>query len=138
MVVQEKTPFSQALANKHILARVKDVDHYRIHGGMAVETDYIILVDYEASGENDGPSASPFDPFTLSKTYSHFRTFAKQLKLIADGVMSSKDRKSFKADESTKKLGRYCETVHHLTESQRHQYVGKVSNIVAWLTVTII
>ena len=116
----QKTPFSQALTDRQVNACVRDVDHYRIHGGMAVETDYIIRVECKSSNGGGDPS---FDNFTLSKTYSHFRTFAKQLKIIADGVMSSKKE----TDETTKKLVRYCETVHDLTESQRHQYVGKVS-----------
>ena len=121
----QKTPFSQALTDHQVSAVLSDLDHYRIHGGMAVETDFIIRVECKSSkGEGCDPS---FECFTLSKTYSHFRTFAKQLKNIADGVMSSKGRKS-KTDETTKKLAQYCETVHHLTESQRHQYVGKVSS----------
>jgi len=90
---------------------------------MTVETDYIIRVECKISKKGGGQS---FEPFTWSKTYSSFRNFAKQLKKIADGVMSSKGRKS-NTDETSKKLAVYCETVHHLIESQRHQYVGKVN-----------
>mmetsp|Transcript_5935 Transcript_5935/g.16892 ORF Transcript_5935/g.16892 Transcript_5935/m.16892 type:complete len:731 (+) Transcript_5935:213-2405(+) len=123
--MDQKTPFSQALADHRVSVQVKDVDHYRIHGGMAVETDYIIGVEFK--GGNVRGNEALFDPFTLSKTYSHFRTFAQQLKQIADGVMSSKVDTHHGADETTKKLGWYCMTVHHIIESQRHQYVGKVN-----------
>jgi hypothetical protein len=33
-----------ALMERRVSAQVTDLDHYRIHGGMAVETDYIITV----------------------------------------------------------------------------------------------
>lgn len=118
------TAFSQALTNHKVSAVLTDIDYYRIHGGMAVETDFIIKVE---SRRNEATSSSSFEGFTLSKTYSSFRTFAKQLKKIADGVMSLKSRKESQTGETTKKLARYCETVHHLIESQRHQYVGKVN-----------
>ena len=117
------TAFSQGLIDHKISAVLSDLDHYRSHGGMTVETDYIIRVECKNSKRGGGQT---FEPFTWSKTYSSFRNFAKELKKIADGFMSSKGRKS-NTDETTKKLAVYCETVHHLIESQRHQYVGKVS-----------
>ena len=120
----QMTAFSQALTNHKVSAVLTDIDYYRIHGGMAVETDFIIKVE---SRRNEATSSSSFESFTLSKTYSSFRTFAKQLKKVSDGVMSSKSRKESQTGETTKKLARYCETVHHLIESQRHQYVGKAS-----------
>ena len=121
----QKTPFSQALADHQISAVLIDVDLYRIHGGMAVETDFIIRVerkDGKAEDEN-----SSFESFTLSKTFHHIRTFAKQLKAISDRAVASSGRKSFSVDETTKKLFRYCAAVHHMIQSQSHQYIGKVS-----------
>jgi len=121
----QKTPFSKALADHQISAVLHDVDLYRIHGGMAVETDYIIRVEWKNS-KKEGHD-SPFEPFNLSKTFHHFRTFAKQLKEISDGALDSSHQKSFAADETTKKLGRYCEVVHHLVNSERLHYLGKVN-----------
>ncbi|MGK3752053.1 MAG: hypothetical protein ACI8RD_004357 [Bacillariaceae sp.] len=124
MVQKTVTAFSQALMDHKVSAVLSDLDHYRIHGGMAVETDYIVHVESSSSSpsSSSSSSSSSFDSFTLSKTYSSFRTFAKQLKKIEDGVMSTTT-----TDETTKKLAQYCETVHHLIESQRHQFLGKVS-----------
>lgn len=121
----EKTPFSQALADHKVSAVLIDVDLYRIHGGMAVETDYIIRVEYKNITEEKCDQS--FEPFTLSKTFHHLRAFAKQLKTIADGVIVPTQQNNFAADENMKKLRRYCEVVLHLIESQRHQYIGKVS-----------
>jgi hypothetical protein len=115
----EKTTFLSALTEHKVLTRVVDLDHYRIRGGMAVETDYIIRV--EPTDERNGPL---FQSFILSKTYSSFRTLASQLKKVADHVMMASQ---YKVDDSTKKLAQYCETVHHLIETQRTQYLGKVS-----------
>lgn len=121
----QKTPFSKSLADHEISANLIDVDLYRIHGGMAVETDYIIRVERKDGKDHDTDSA--FESFILSKTFHHFRTFAKQLKSIADNAMAPRQRKGYTADENTKKLGRYCAAVHHLIQSQSHQYIGKVS-----------
>ena len=118
----QKTAFSQALMDHKVSAVLSDLDHYRIHGGMAVETDYIVHVEASSSSSSSSSLSSFFESFTLSKTYGLFRTFAKQLKKIEDGAMSANT-----TDESTKKLAQYCETVHHLIESQRHQFLGKVS-----------
>ena len=121
----QKTPFSKSLADHQISANLIDVDLYRIHGGMAVETDYIIRVERKDGKDNDMDSS--FESFILSKTFHHFRTFAKQLKSIADNAMAPRQRKGYTADENTKKLGRYCAAVHHLIQSQSHQYIGKVN-----------
>ena len=120
----EKTPFSKSLADHQISANLIDVDLYRINGGIAVETDYIIRVERKNSSEDD--IDSDFESFILSKTFHHFRTFAKQLKSISDNAMSSAQRKNYTTDENTKRLGRYCAAVHHLIQSQSHQYIGKV------------
>jgi hypothetical protein len=125
MAQKTVTAFSQALMDHKVSAVLSDLDHYRIHGGMAVETDYIVHVE---------PSSlsSSFESFTLSKTYSSFRTFAKQLKKIEDGAMSANT-----TDETTKKLAQYCETVHHLIESQRHQFLGKVSRFFSYFFLSL-
>jgi hypothetical protein len=119
----EKTAFLSALTQHKVFAKVVDLDHYRIRGGMAVETDYIIRVE-----PTEGGSGPQFESFILSKSYSSFRTLASQLKKIADHVMMTGQHK---VDDSTKKLAQYCETVHHLVETQRTQYLGKVSST-AW------
>ena len=43
-MVDEGNFFLNALMSEDVEAVVVDFDHYRIHGGMAVETDYIIAV----------------------------------------------------------------------------------------------
>jgi hypothetical protein len=121
----QKTPFSKALADHQISAVLVDVDLYRIHGGMAVETDYIIRVERKKGKQGD--IDTDFESFTLSKTFHHFRTFAKQLKAISDAAMATKRWKASSGDDTTKKLGRYCAAVHHMIQSQSHQYIGKVS-----------
>lgn len=40
------------LMEKNVDASVTDFDHYRIHGGVAVETDYIISI--KPSADRDG------------------------------------------------------------------------------------
>jgi len=119
----QKTPFSQALKEHQISAKVVDVDLYRINGGIAVETDYIVRVERKDGTIVDDDQS--FEPFTLSKTFHHFRAFAKQLKTISDSVMESAQGRNF-SDETTTKLVRYCAAVHHLIQSQSHQYIGKV------------
>ena len=54
----QKTTFSKALTDHQVSAVLSDLDHYRIHGGMAVETDYIIRVE---------SSQELFDHFIISK-----------------------------------------------------------------------
>lgn len=103
-----------ALMDRKLTAKVIDLDHYRIRGGMAVETDYIIRVEPTEGAQ--------IESFTISKTYSSFRTLGNHLKKIADNAMATTKT----VDESTKKLAQYCETVHHLVETQRLQYLGKV------------
>jgi hypothetical protein len=128
----QKTAFSQALMDHKVSAVLSDLDHYRIHGGMAVETDYIVHVESSSlSSSPSSSSSSSFESFTLSKTYGLFRTFAKQLKKIEDGAMSANT-----TDETTKKLAQYCETVHHLIESQRHQFLGKVSRFFPFFSLS--
>lgn len=118
----EKTAFMMALSDHQVSAQVVDLDYYRIRGGMAVDTDYIIRVE-----PKEGSTGPSFESFTLSKTYSSFRSLASQLKKISDRVMSGKQ-----VDDSTQKLAQYCETVNHLVETQRTQYFGKVGTCLCW------
>ncbi|KAL3897969.1 MAG: hypothetical protein SGARI_006789, partial [Bacillariaceae sp.] len=105
-----------ALGDHTVYAQVVDLDHYRIRGGMACDTDYIIRVE-----PKEGSNAS-FESFTLSKTYSAFRTLAHQLKKISDSVMGSGSKS---VDDSTKKLAQYCETVSHLVNYNYVQVLAK-------------
>jgi hypothetical protein len=143
-----RSPLLASLMKHHVVAEVAEVDHYRIRGGMAVETDYIICVRYpEAASKSRSPNTKEqklssttsssssfaskstpvtdeeFDPFTISKTYSAFRTLAHQLKKAADNVTKS----SPSLDPAVVKIAKYCELVTHLVESQRTQYLGKVN-----------
>lgn len=116
----ETTPLLLAFMNKRVKAEVVDLDHYRIRGGMAVETDFIIRV--EPTKEQPKGSDPQFESFTLSKTYSAFRTLGQQLKKAADNATATDES----LPQSVQKLARYCETVIHLVETQRTQYLGKV------------
>eukprot|EP00934_Nitzschia_sp_Nitz4_P006835 Nitzschia sp. Nitz4//scaffold53_size117307//9759//12068//NITZ4_003753-RA/size117307-augustus-gene-0.90-mRNA-1//1//CDS//3329554154//6825//frame0 len=120
MIEDDNNPLLQALLQKRVKAEVVDTDHYRIRGGMAVETSYIIHVESTQSSKDALPE---FESFTLSKTYSSFRTLAQQLKKAADAATNT--RKSL--PPSVQKLAQYCETVLHLVEAQRAQYLGKVN-----------
>ena len=112
-----------ALKDRRISAEVVDLDHYRMRGGMAVETDYIISVKPTSGPKN--PTKNPqIESFTLSKSYSAFRTLGHQLKKAADAVMMSDD--DVLPPKSVQKLAQYCESVVHLVEAQRTQYLGKV------------
>ncbi len=48
-----------AMMHHNVEAHVVEFDHYRIHGGMAVETDYIISV----KPKSDKISHASFDSF---------------------------------------------------------------------------
>ena len=61
--------------------------------------------------------------FTLSKTYSAFRTLGHQLKKLADEATEDNGKKP---PVVVVRLAQYCETVLQLVESQRTQYLGKV------------
>lgn len=112
------SPLLKALLEKRVQAEVIDVDYYRIGGGLAVETDYIIRV----SPTKDPFRGPQFESFNLSKTYSAFRTFGQQLKKTASAVTAKKENLS----RSEQKLVQYCKTVLHLVETQRVSYLGKV------------
>ena len=119
---EEQSLLLVAFMEKRVKAEVVDLDHFRIRGGMAVETDYIIKV--EPKGDNKLLASMPdFESFTLSKTYSAFRTLGHQLKKAADEATDEIGN----LPKSAQKLAQYCETVVQLVESQRTQYLGKVS-----------
>lgn len=121
MTTQECSPLMAALVGKRVKAEVVDVDHYRIRGGMAVETDYIIKV--EPVGTGNRSQVPDFEAFELSKTYSSFRTLAQQLKKAADTATNTTERPPL----PVQKVAQSCETVLQLVETQRTQYLGKVS-----------
>lgn len=54
------SPLLNALAAHKVSASVVDLDHYRIHGGMAVETDYIISVEPTEKGNDKTESFESF------------------------------------------------------------------------------
>lgn len=87
--VAEHSPLLLALMDKRVKAEIIDLDHYRIRGGMAVETDYIIRV--EPTDEDPKGNNPQFESFNLCKTYSAFRTLGDQLKKAADAATSTDD-----------------------------------------------
>ena len=115
------------LMDHRVNAQIKDLDHYRIHGGMAVETDYIIQVTCEKTGKKTRPEPD-FETFYISKTFSAFRTLCDQLHDSADAFMSTGTHSKLPAEtrQKVKKLAQYCEVVMQLIDSQRTQYLGKV------------
>lgn len=122
MLTNEIDPLLLALMDKRVTAEVIDLDHYRIRGGMAVETAYIILVEPSIGNSAVAGLHPEFEGFTLSKTYSAFRTLGQQLKKAADNVTNTNQR----LPKSVQKLAQYCHTVLHLVEAQPTQYLGKV------------
>lgn len=119
VMLESENHFFLALLEKRVKAEVIDVDHYRIRGGMAVETDYIIRV----SPTKDPAVGPQFESFTLSKTYHAFRTLSEQLNQCVDGIEDGTTRHP----KSVHILMQYCETVMALVESQRTEYLGKVN-----------
>jgi hypothetical protein len=111
----------EALRDKRVSAAIVDLDHYRFGGGLAVETDFIIRV--EPVGAPNTVNGFQFEGFMVSKTYSAFRTLGNQLKKSADAVMNAGDPNLPKA---VQKVAHYAETVVHLVDAQRTQYLGKV------------
>ena len=115
-----RSPLLIALMEHRVSASVRDLDHHRMGGGLAVETDYIIRVDPSCAPRGNDPQ---FEGFVLSKNYSAFRTFGNQLKKYADAAMTS----GVNLPQNAKTVAQYAETVAHLVESQRTQYVGEFS-----------
>ncbi|CAB9499547.1 ENHANCED DISEASE RESISTANCE 2 [Seminavis robusta] len=122
------SPIMAGLMDHRVSAQIKDLDHYRIHGGMAVETDYIVHVSCVNTGTKSRPEPD-FDGFIISKTFSAFRTLIDQLHDAADAFMSTNSHEQLPPDtkQKVKKLAQYCEVVMQLIDSQRTQYLGKVN-----------
>jgi hypothetical protein len=116
-----ESPLLEALRDKRVSAAIVDLDHYRFGGGLAVETDFIIHV--VSLGAPKTVNGFQFEGFMLSKTYSAFRTLGNQLKKSADAVMNNGDPN---LPKSVQKVAQYAETVVHLVDAQRTQYLGKV------------
>lgn len=140
---EELTPFQRALSAKRVEAKVISCDHYRVHGGLAVESDYIVAVQSTGGsttggGAAEAPSSTApeqtapyfFEPFCLSKNYSAFRTLAAQLEKVAEAHRLGK--RTDQIHEGTVpadciQLAKYCQLVTHLIHSQRTRYLGKVN-----------
>lgn len=139
----------KALQNHQVHAEVTAVDHFRIRGGLAVESDYIVTVQpslavrnsktsspqqQSCPGENKKPQNQQqplFASFELSKTYSAFRALSQQLhkataahdlvrRSYEDAIQESVPAQCFK-------LAKYCQLVRHLINSQSTRYLGKVN-----------
>ena len=118
---KEQNPFLQCLQQHNVMAEVTHVDHYRVKRGVAVRTDYIILVQPKESSSTGSGGTGTFDPFYLSKTYKAFRAFVMELKHICQAVQE-KHKDSLLTSQGTR-LIQYCQTVTHLIESQHKQVV---------------
>ena len=141
------SPIMAGLLDHRVSAQVKDLDHYRIHGGISVETDFIIHVNCVPDNRPGLPGGTmkkqkrrpepDFEPFIISKTFSHFRSFTDQLHKEAEAAMSSSNKLYHRSSSTkdsiipikVKNLANYCETVFQLIESQRTQYLGKVRSM---------
>ena len=64
-------PLLQALAAKQVSASVVDLDHYPIHGGMAVETDYIIAVE----PKNNDDTIATFESYRCVQWIPQFLSY---------------------------------------------------------------
>jgi hypothetical protein len=127
------SPLLAGLLEHRVSAQVRDLDHHRIHGGMAVETDYIIHVRCVPGGKKRRPEPD-FDSFRLSKTFSAFRTLVYQLHASADAVMTNGGED---LPPKVKQLANYCQMVLHLVDSQRTQYLGKVGLLLTCVVLAI-
>jgi hypothetical protein len=143
--VASSSPFLDALSQHRVQAAVIDLDHYRIHGGMAVETDYIVRVQQQpdiVTNQNTTvqPEEQPeFDAFLISKTFSAFRTMAHQLKKAADAWAAATAQQQQQQQhggtssssqvnqDAAVQMAQYCELVSHLVDAQRTTYMGKVN-----------
>ena len=120
-----------ALRSHTVSAQVVDIDHYRIRGGMAVETDYILQISPAAPPQGDASVSSTstvlwFAPFRLAKTFTAFRTWAEQLK-SASHTYTSNSATAASLPLDALEAANYCELVYHLVESQKTSYLGQVN-----------
>lgn len=111
--------FVAAMQAQNVHAEVVDFDHYRIHGGMAVETDYIISVKPKESSD----LSIAFEEFKISKTYRAFRSMASSMK--GSSEKNLKHGKNLTTE--TKLVVQYAQSVYHFVDSQKTQYLGKVN-----------
>mmetsp|Transcript_9611 Transcript_9611/g.19383 ORF Transcript_9611/g.19383 Transcript_9611/m.19383 type:complete len:701 (+) Transcript_9611:73-2175(+) len=130
--------FLEALRAHNVTAQVVDIDHYRIRGGMAVETDFIIEVSSGKQQQKPPPQQQPlagegasalppvFAPFRLAKTYTAFRSWAQQLK-AASHTYTSNSATAASLPHDAVEAANYCELVYHLMESQKTKYLGQVN-----------
>jgi len=106
--------FLLGLTNHNVEASVVDFDHYRLHGGILVETDYIISVNPKK------PIDGAFESFKISKTYSAFRSLGTKLAEVTE------KEADFKSKDSMTML-QFAQSVDHLIETQKANYLGKVN-----------
>uniref|UniRef100_A0A7S4N187 Protein ENHANCED DISEASE RESISTANCE 2 C-terminal domain-containing protein n=1 Tax=Odontella aurita TaxID=265563 RepID=A0A7S4N187_9STRA len=115
-----------ALREHKVSASVIDVDHYSIHGGLAVETDYIVDVVVK---EGD------VDSFKISKKYSDFRSLVSAVKKaaeIATGDVKKTHVKKKSGEwnslpQQTKDLVHLSESLCNLIDSEKQAYLGKLT-----------
>lgn len=95
-----------------------------------METDFIITVTSNGNTSGATTAATYFETFTISKSYSAFRTLAQLLKQAADAC-ERKHRSSGEKDlpPPVAKLTKYCHTVFQLIDAQPPSYLGKVNYI---------
>lgn len=124
-------PFFSAIEAQNVKAEVVACDHYRIHGGLAVETDYIVAISQLQQQVESGTSTEPplLDTFYISKTYSSFRSLAEQLKNTTAAFHLDKiDNLKSDPPACIYKVAKYCQLLWQLIEGPGHRiYLGKVS-----------
>ena len=117
-------PFLEALRKHHVSAQVMHADHYRVKRGVAVRTDYIVMIQPKDSGEIV-LTGDEFDPFMISKTYKAFRAFVEELKRVCDSAVVGGSQKTF--TPTANGLLKYVEMVAQLIDTQQKQYLGTMS-----------
>jgi hypothetical protein len=108
---ETSTILRACLEHHTVSAHVVDLDYYRT--GVAMETDYIVCVQDDAA----------FETFYMSKTYSSFRALIRQLKDAVDKHAVTNNT----SNTNTSQFAKNCHLIAHLMESQKLQYLGKVS-----------
>lgn len=139
-----------ALASRSVWASVVDVEHYPIQGGVAVGTDYVVEVesvaaaeaetDVSAAREQGGKGkggGGEFKTFSLSKTYSSFRTLSDELKKsVRDARFSSqkdiwgnkKKRKDLEGlPPGVRSAVDLSESLSKVVHSESYRYLGKIN-----------
>lgn len=116
-------PLLDALRKLQVVASVMHLDHYSVKGGVAIDTDFIILIRHQPQTEEE----VLFEPFMVSKTYHEFRNFASELD---KAVIQAKKGTPSSPSEEVQKLMQYCALVVNLIDSSKAQYLGKLSSAV--------